>query len=87
MDKLLTLYPQDATQGSPFGTGTLNEFTPEFKRIASFLGDFGFQAPRRFLLENVAGKQKIWSYCTLHMSPCLRAQFWSSPAHASILTQ
>ena len=40
LDKVLTLYPQDLTHISPFDTGTQNAFTPEFKRIASLLGDF-----------------------------------------------
>ncbi|KAF8261992.1 carotenoid ester lipase precursor [Lactarius quietus] len=62
LDKVLTLYPQDPTQGSPFDTGTQNALTPEFKRIAAFLGDFMFQAPRRWLLDNVSGKQDTWSY-------------------------
>ncbi|KAH9012205.1 Alpha/Beta hydrolase protein, partial [Lactarius hengduanensis] len=62
MDQLLTLYPQDITQGSPFDTGTENALTPEFKRIASLLGDFFFQAPRRLLLKSVSGKQDTWSY-------------------------
>ncbi|KAI9454051.1 carotenoid ester lipase precursor [Lactarius psammicola] len=62
MDRLLTLYPQDVTQGSPYDTGTENAFTPEFKRIASLLGDFSFQAPRRFLLNNTSGKQNTWSF-------------------------
>ncbi|KAH9170119.1 alpha beta-hydrolase [Lactarius sanguifluus] len=64
MDQVLTLYPQDVTQGSPFDTGTENVLTPEFKRIASLLGDFVLQAPRRFLLKNVSGKQNTWSYLT-----------------------
>ena len=67
MDELLTLYPQDVTQGSPYDTGTQNALTPEFKRIASILGDFVFQAPRRFFLNNVSGKQNTWSFCMLHM--------------------
>ncbi|KAH9060190.1 carotenoid ester lipase precursor [Lactarius vividus] len=62
MDQVLTLYPQDVTQGSPFDTGNNNTLTPEFKRIASFLGDFVFQAPRRFFLKSVSGKQNTWSY-------------------------
>ena len=64
VDKLLALYPQDPALGSPFDTDTQNEFTPEFKRIAALLGDFVFQAPRRWLLDNVSGKQNTWSYCT-----------------------
>ncbi|KAF8260204.1 carotenoid ester lipase precursor [Lactarius quietus] len=62
MDKVLTLYPQNVTLGSPYGTGTQNAFTPEFKRIASILGDLVFQAPRRFLLNHSSEKQRTWSY-------------------------
>ena len=64
MDKLLTLYPQNVTQGSPYGTGTQNALTPEFKRLASILGDIGFQAPRRFFLQSVSDRQNTWSFCT-----------------------
>ncbi|KAI9442992.1 Alpha/Beta hydrolase protein [Lactarius indigo] len=62
MDGLLALYPQDVTQGSPYDTGTQNAFTPEFKRIASILGDFTFQAPRRSFLEYLSGRQNTWSF-------------------------
>jgi hypothetical protein len=68
MDKVLDLYPSDVTKGSPYDTGTQNALTPEFKRMASFLGDFKFQEERRFLLQYVSEKQKAWSYCTLHLS-------------------
>ena len=83
VEKVLTLYPQDVTQGSPFDTGAQNALTPQFKRIASLLGDLVLQAPRRFFLENAVGKQNTWSYCTLHMPPCLCVQVLSSPAHAT----
>ncbi|KIO28124.1 hypothetical protein M407DRAFT_231060 [Tulasnella calospora MUT 4182] len=49
MDNLLKLYPSDITQGSPFET-------------ASFQGDLVFQGPRRFMLNNLAGRQSTWSY-------------------------
>jgi len=62
MEKLLVLYPQDVTQGSPYDTGTQNTLTPEFKRMASILGDLVFQAPRRFFLGAVSDKQNTWSY-------------------------
>jgi acetylcholinesterase len=65
IDELLKLYPQDVTQGSPYDTGAQNALTPEFKRIASILGDLEFQAPRRFFLQTVSDKQKTWSFCTL----------------------
>ncbi|KAF7375647.1 Carboxylic ester hydrolase [Mycena sanguinolenta] len=40
--KLGTLYPNDPTQGSPFDTGTANQLTPQFKRLAAFQGDYLF---------------------------------------------
>ena len=73
MDELLTLYPQNVTQGSPYDTGTRNALTPEFKRIASILGDFEFQAPRRFFLKTVSDKQNTWSFCTLQVLFCFRS--------------
>ncbi|KAI9454054.1 Alpha/Beta hydrolase protein [Lactarius psammicola] len=79
VDQVLTLYPQDVTQGSPFDTGTENALTPEFKRIASLLGDFVFQAPRRFLLNNTSGKQNTWSY----LSKRLKSLPILGSAHAS----
>ncbi|KAG5645458.1 hypothetical protein DXG03_006003 [Asterophora parasitica] len=62
IDKLLKLYPSDITQGSPYDTGILNALTPQFKRIASFLGDGVFQAPRRFFLDQRSGKQNTWAF-------------------------
>ncbi|KAH9970732.1 carotenoid ester lipase precursor [Lactifluus volemus] len=62
VDKLLELYPQNVTQGSPFGTGEQNAITPQFKRIAAILGDIAFQAPRRSFLQQRSGKQKTYSY-------------------------
>ena len=55
---------QDVTQGSPYGTETLNAFTSQFKRIASIQGDLMFQGPRRFFLEHQARKQRSWSFGT-----------------------
>jgi carboxylesterase type B len=62
LEELLTVYPDDITQGSPFDTGILNAITPEFKRIAAFQGDAVFQAPRRLFLQTLSGKQPIWSF-------------------------
>ena len=63
--RLLELYPANPAAGSPFGTGDEFAFTPEFKRLAAFQGDFNFQATRRFLLDQRAGKQVIRSFCEL----------------------
>jgi acetylcholinesterase len=62
MDELLTLYPQNVSQGSPYDTGTKNALTPESKRIASIMGDLVFQAPRRFFVKTVSDKQNTWSF-------------------------
>jgi len=74
IDELLTLYPQNVTQGSPYDTGTLNAFTPQFKRIVSILGDLVFQVPRRFFLNKVSEKQNTWFFCTSHALSCLCVQ-------------
>ena len=52
---LLTLYPDDPTVGSPFGTG--NEtfgLSSQFKRASALLGDVSFQAPRRAWIQAAA---------------------------------
>lgn len=56
------LYPDDPAQGSPFGVGTNDTLTPEYKRIAAFQGDFYFQAPRRYSLSILSTTQDVWSY-------------------------
>jgi hypothetical protein len=83
IDELLTLYPQNVTLGSPYDTGTQNALTPQFKRMASILGDFVFQGPRRFFLQNVSDKQNVWSFCTLRATD----RFCSCLTLPSILTQ
>ncbi|KAK0201512.1 carotenoid ester lipase precursor [Desarmillaria ectypa] len=75
LDTLLELYPANPLEGSPYGTGILNILTPQFKRIASFQGDAVFQAPRRFFLQNLSGKQNIWAFLNkrLKLVPILGA--------------
>jgi hypothetical protein len=58
-----TVSDSDPSDGTPFNTSVLNEITPQYKRIAAFQGDVVFQAPRRWFLEHLSGKQKLWSYC------------------------
>ncbi|KAG6908771.1 hypothetical protein DXG01_003383 [Tephrocybe rancida] len=62
IDGILHHYPQDARQGSPFDTSFLNAISPQYKRIAAFMGDGVFQAPRRFLLDHRSGKQDTWAF-------------------------
>lgn len=63
LDALLEQYPQDPAAGSPYDTGIMNtEPGPQYKRIASIVGDYSFQTQRRQLFENY--KAPIWSYQT-----------------------
>ena len=80
MSKLLRWVVEDVAQGSPYGTGTLSEFTPEFKRIASIQGDLVFQGPRRLLLEHLANKQNTWSFGMIssHILICPMSHFLRS---------
>ncbi|KAK0460004.1 carotenoid ester lipase precursor [Desarmillaria tabescens] len=75
LNTLLDLYPANPLEGSPYDTGILNVLTPQFKRIASFQGDAVFQAPRRFFLQNISGKQNIWAFLSkrLKLVPLLGA--------------
>ncbi|KAJ7366077.1 sterol esterase [Mycena albidolilacea] len=62
MAQLARLYPDDPTQGSPFDTGTDNQLTPEYKRLAAFQGDLVITSPRRFLLEKISSTQDAWGW-------------------------
>ncbi|KAI0666899.1 carotenoid ester lipase [Trametes maxima] len=62
LSRLFRLYPNDPTQGSPFGTGDANQLAPQYKRMAAFQGDVIFQATRRLLLDQVSARQPSWSY-------------------------
>lgn len=46
LDRLMELYPQDPTKGSPFGTGLQYALPPQYKRIAALTGDYSFQVSR-----------------------------------------
>ncbi|KAF8125294.1 sterol esterase [Boletus edulis] len=62
IQKVGRVYEEDPTLGSPYGVGTNDTLTPEYKRIASFQGDFYFQAPRRYTLRHLSRTQGVWSY-------------------------
>lgn len=62
---LVGAYSTDIKAGSPFGTGILNEIYPQYKRIASLLGDIIFSLSRRLFLEAtdlVNPDVPSWSY-------------------------
>jgi len=71
IQQLLVYYPQDPTQGSPYDTGTLNQLSPQFKRIASIQGDASFQGPRRFFLQQRSGMQNTWAFREFYYAPCM----------------
>ena len=80
---LLTLYPNDPAQGSPFSTGEDNQLAPMYKRVSAFEGDFLFQSQCRSLLTLRSSKQPAWTYSTCISSLSRRAvslSLRSSPA-------
>ncbi|KAI0351842.1 alpha/beta-hydrolase [Trametes cingulata] len=62
LSPLFALYPNIPAAGSPFETGNANQLFPQFKRLAAYLGDLVYQAPRRFFLDQRSLKQPTWSY-------------------------
>lgn len=65
LQTLVNAYSTDIKAGSPFGTGILNEIYPQYKRIASLLGDLVFSLSRRLFLETadlVNPDVPSWSY-------------------------
>ncbi|KAF9789721.1 Alpha/Beta hydrolase protein [Thelephora terrestris] len=62
VDLLASKYSQDPAAGSPFGTGNLSDFTPEFKRLAAIQGDTVMQSGRRLAFSKWATTQNIWSF-------------------------
>jgi len=59
---LVDTYPNDQSAGSPFRTLLLNDWYPQFKRLAAILGDLTFTLTRRVFLNTVATEVPSWSY-------------------------
>lgn len=62
---LVSTYPDDPAAGSPYNTGILNEIYPQYKRLASILGDLVFTLTRRIFLDiasSVHASVPSWSY-------------------------
>ncbi|ORX34448.1 Alpha/Beta hydrolase protein [Kockovaella imperatae] len=65
MTRLLELYPNIPALGSPYGTGNDTfGLDPEYKRVASIVGDITFQHARRDMLEqmNANGYHETWTW-------------------------
>ncbi|RPD60515.1 carotenoid ester lipase [Lentinus tigrinus ALCF2SS1-7] len=60
--KILDLYPSDPATGSPYDTGDNFAYTPQYKRMAAFQGDFIEHAPRRLFVQHLADKQPVYTY-------------------------
>lgn len=60
--ELTLLYPNIASLGSPFGTGSANELYSGYKRNSAYLGDFIFNFPRRYVLQHTSSAVNAWSY-------------------------
>lgn len=50
LSDLVNLYPDDPAAGSPYNTGTRNNIYPQYKRLASIIGDMTFTMIRRLIL-------------------------------------
>ncbi|RPD53051.1 esterase 1 [Lentinus tigrinus ALCF2SS1-7] len=69
LDELLEIYPEDPTVGSPYGTGSQTfGLSPEYKRLASIVGDTQFQAPRRAWVQ-AAAANGVPAYAFLFADP------------------
>ncbi|KAG9201050.1 hypothetical protein G6514_006430 [Epicoccum nigrum] len=65
VDQLVGTYQNMIEDGSPFRTGLLNIWYPQFKRVSAILGDLTFTLTRRVFLETAAQVNpavKSWSY-------------------------
>ncbi|KIY31433.1 carboxylesterase [Cryptococcus gattii E566] len=70
--ELITVYPNDPSLGSPFGTG--NEtfgLDSSFKQFAALYGDGQFQSLRRYFLQqaNQYGNSQTWTYQFEQLTP------------------
>jgi triacylglycerol lipase len=97
MAALVATYPDDPSAGSPFRTGNLWNWYPQFKRLAAILGDLTFTLTRRsFLTAHAAVSPDVpsWSYLgsydygtpvlgTFHFSDILQVFYGILPNYAS----
>jgi hypothetical protein len=94
---LVATYPDNVTSGSPFNTGILWDWYPEFKRLAAILGDLTFTLTRRIFLTahtSLHPDVPAWSYLssydygtpilgTFHGSDLLQIFYGILPNYAS----
>ena len=65
LEPILAFYPPNPSLGSPFGTSSDTfGLAPGYKRLATFVGDILFQAPRRHFLRETPKDfgEDSWNY-------------------------
>ena len=65
MNEFVNTYQTITEDGSPFRTGLLNNWYPQYKRVAAILGDLAFTLSRRYFLverNKAAPALEAWSY-------------------------
>ncbi|KAF2084284.1 lipase 3 precursor [Saccharata proteae CBS 121410] len=66
VQRLVNVYPDNPADGAPYNTGDLNNWYPEFKRIAAIIGDLYYILVRRVYLESVSETIPAWSYLSTY---------------------
>lgn len=69
IDQLVASYQTITDDGSPFRTGILNNWYPQFKRVSAIIGDVTFTLTRRLFLETATQVNpgvKSWSYLSTY---------------------
>jgi len=101
MAAYVATYPDTVLDGSPYRSGFLNNWYPQYKRLAAMLGDLVFTLTRRAFLNSaiaVAPGVPSWSYMssydlgtpilgTFHGSDILQVFFGILPNYASVATR
>jgi hypothetical protein len=79
VERAVAQYPENPAAGSPFGLGPLYALSPQYKRIAAFLGDAVFQgsfgpgsSPPQTLMAEL-----LSSVCRSTQAPA-RTAFWET---------
>jgi carboxylesterase type B len=97
LDDLIATYQTTTDDGSPFRTALLNNWYPQFKRIAAIIGDLTFTLTRRVFLETATSVNPgvpSWSYLasydygtallgTFHGSDLLQVFYGTLPNNAA----
>jgi carboxylesterase type B len=96
INELVATYPNTIEDGSPFRTGLLNNWYPQFKRVSAIIGDLTFTLTRRIFLEVASAVDPSvpsWSYLatydygtpilgTFHGSDILQVFYGALPNNA-----